>query len=227
MYELKRVFKIAATGVSLGFALIFIQRFFQIDEDTFSHWYWATAPAIVIGAVLVNLLYNVFYQSKVQKAARLLDEGKPQEYTSKIVELLKTAKGENLRNVLTLNLTAGYIEMKEYDPAIRILEELSHKRLIGSSVKAVHRLNLFTCYFGTEHFEKAKELYIENEKLFERYRNSKRYGGNIAILDILAAIMNEQYDQAQKMLNISRKQYDNPRFQRSFQEISDILDSKH
>ncbi len=226
VHELKRAFKIVAIGACLGIALVFLQKFFQIDEDVFMHWYWIAAPAVVIGAVLVNLSYNIFYQSKVRKAAKLLGEGKPQEYINRMEGLLKTAKGQNLRNVLTLNLTAGYVELKQFDTAIRILEELSSKRLIGSTVKVVHRLNLFMSYFGTEQYEKAKELYDKNRKLFEQCRNSKIYGANVAILDILVTIMNKQYEQAKEMLDMACKQYDDSRFQRTFYEISDILESK-
>ena len=43
-------------------------------------------------------------------------------------------------------------------------------------------------YFGTEQYEKAKELYDKNRKLFEQCRNSKIYGANVAILDILVTI---------------------------------------
>lgn len=223
---MKRIFKIVAIGVCLGIVLVFLQKFFQIDENAFMHWYWIAAPAVVIGAALVNLFYNVSYQSKVRKAVKLLDEGKPQEYINRIEGLLKTAKGQNLRNVLTLNLTAGYVEMKQFDTAIRLLEELSSKRLIGSTVKIVHRLNLFTSYFNTEQYGKAKELYDENRKLFEQYKNSKIYGANVAILDILVAIINKQYEQAEEMLNMACKQYDNPRFQKTFHEVSDTLESK-
>lgn len=81
-------------------------------------------------------------------------------------------------------------------------------------------------YFGTEQYEKAKELYDKNRKLFEQCRNSKIYGANVAILDILVTIMNKQYEQAKEMLDMACKQYDDSRFQRTFYEISDILESK-
>lgn len=226
VYELRRIFKIVAIGVCLGIALLFLQKFFQIDENVFMHWYWIAAPIVVIIVVLVNLFYNISYQSKMQKAVKLLDEGNPQEYVNRVEGLLETAKGQNLRNALILNLAAGYVEMKQFDTAIPLLEELSNKRLIGSAVKVAHRVNLFTSYFDIEQYGKAKELYDENRKLFEQYRNSKIYGANIAILDILVAIMNKQYEQAEEMLNMACKQYDNPRFQKAFHEIYDTLESE-
>ena len=67
-----------------------------------------------------------------------MSEEKPQEYIDGIENLLKTAKGKTLRNILELNLAAGYIEVKQFDIAIPMLEILSHERLRGSSVNVVH-----------------------------------------------------------------------------------------
>ena len=87
---------------------------------------WIVAPAIVIGALIINVCYNLFYFNKVKKIVKLLNEEKPQEYIDRIEDLLKTAKGKNLRNILELNLAAGYIETKQFDIAIPLLEKLSH-----------------------------------------------------------------------------------------------------
>ena len=123
----------------------------------------------------------------------MLSEEKPQEYIDGIENLLKTAKGKTLRNILELNLAAGYIEIKQFDIAIPMLEKLSHERLSGFSVNVVHKINLCLSYFETTQYEKAITVYNENQGLFQQYRHHKIYGGNIAILDIIAAIINEQY----------------------------------
>ena len=140
----------------------------------------------------------------------MLSTEKPQEYIDGIENLLKTAKGKILRNILELNLAAGYIEAKQFDIAIPMLEKLSHERLSGSSVNVVHKINLCLSYQG----------------LFQQYRHHKIYGGNIAILDIIAAIINEQYNQAEELLDTAKKMYDDPRLQKSFREILDILNKE-
>ena len=153
----------------------------------------------------------------------MLSEEKPQEYIDGIENLLKTAKGKTLRNILELNLAAGYIEVKQFDIAIPILEKLPHERLRGSSVNVVHKINLCLSYFETAQYEKAITVYNENQGLFQQYRHHKIYSGNIAILDIIAAIINEQYNQAEELLDTAKKMYDDPRLQKSFREILDIL----
>ena len=224
--NLKRAAKIVLIGVCFGLILLFLKIIFRIDDAAFMHGYWVAAVAIVLGAVLINAYYNLIYFNKVKKTAKLLSEEKPQEYIDGIENLLKTAKGKTLRNILELNLAAGYIETKQFDIAIPMLEKLSHERLSGSSVNVVHKINLCLSYFETTQYEKAITVYNENQGLFQQYRHHKIYGGNIAILDIIAAIINEQYNQAEELLDTAKKMYDDPRLQKSFREILDILNKE-
>lgn len=220
---MKRVSKIILIGIGFCLALLLLKISFGIDHEAFMHGYWIAAVAIVLGAVLINLCYNSIYLNKVKKNAKLLSEEKPQDYIDGIENLLKTAKGKTLRNILELNLAAGYIETKKFDIAIPMLEKLSHERLSGSSVNLVHKINLYLSYFETTQYEKAITVYNENQGLFQQYRHHKIYGGNIAILDVIAAIINEQYNQAEELLDTAKKMYDDARLQKSFQEIFDAL----
>lgn len=135
----------------------------------------------------------------------------------------QTAKGQTLRDILELNLAAGYIETKQFDTAIPMLEKLSHKRWNSSAVNVVHKINLCLSYFETTQYDKAISIYNENQVLFQQYRHHKTYGGNIAILDVIAAIINKQYDLAEELLDTARKMYDDSRLQKSLQEVFDIL----
>lgn len=220
---MKRILKIIVLGTCLGLAMIVLQKSLNIDTNDFMHMYWIAAIAIILGALLINVVYNIPYQQKVQKAAKLLEDGKTYEYIDELKKLLKTAKGQNLRNVLSLNLAAGYLEAKEFNIAIPMLEELSGKRLTGSGVKAAHRINLCMCYFDTEQYDKAIALYDESRRLFDQYRNSKPFGANIIILDIFMAVQAKQYAQANALLDTAKKTYDTPRFQKAFCEMAEIL----
>ena len=220
---MKRIAKIIIIGICFGLILLLLKVIFGIDDTTFMRGYWIVAPAIVIGALIINVCYNLFYFNKVKKILKLLNEEKPQEYIDRIEDLLKNAKGKNLRNILELNLAAGYIETKQFDIAIPLLEKLSHKRLKGSAVNVVHKINLCLSYFETAQYDKAITIYNENQRLFQQYKQNKIYGGNIAMLEVIASIINEQYDQAEELLNYAKKIYDDPRLQKSFQEFFDIL----
>ena len=223
MPNLKRTAKIILIGVCLGLILLLFKYSFGIDDTAFMHGYWIAVIIIVSGAVFINLCYNFSYLNKVRKIVKLLSEEKPQEYIAGIEQLLKTAKGKNLRNILELNLAAGYIETKQFDIAIPMLEKLSHERLRGSSVNVVHKINLCLSYFETTQYEKSIAVYNENQALFQQYRHHKIYGGNVAILDVIAAIINEQYDQAEQLLDAAKRMYDDARLQKAFQEMLEVM----
>ncbi len=220
---MKRILKIVVIGVCIGLLSVVIQGALRIDRDVFLHWYWIIAAAVALGAALVNVVYNIFYQQKMKKLVPLLEAQKPHEYVAGVEKLLETAKGNNLRKILQMNLAAGYIDLKQFDKATELLEGISEKGLAGSAVKTVYRLNLCTCYFQSARREKALELYNNSQAIFEPQRNGKLYGGNIAIVDMLAAIQGEQYDQAEQLLDKARQTWDDPRFQEAFQEIEHTL----
>lgn len=220
---MKRIMKIFILGVCIGIVALLIQKSFHIDEDVFMRGYYIVAIVIVIVAVLFNILYNQYYFNKVRDLSEQLLEEKPQAYIEGIQTLLKTAKGRYLRNTLRLNLTAGYIEQKRFEEAIQILEGLSDKQRKGAIVNVVYCINLFTCYFETNQYEKATALYQANAQLLQKFRNGKSYGANIAILDILTAVIKEQYREAKDLLEKAKQTYDTPQFQKAFQEISHKL----
>ncbi|MCI9269172.1 MAG: hypothetical protein HFF40_09990, partial [Lawsonibacter sp.] len=58
---------------------------------------------------------------------------------------------------------------------------------------------------------------------FEAQRKGGLYGGNIAIVDILAAIQKQEYSQAEQLLDRARQTWNAPRFQKAFQEIEHVL----
>lgn len=221
--RVKRKIKIIVLGFCLGLGLVAIQTILQIDKDVFMTGYWIAALIALTGVLLFNILYNVSYQRRMKQIAPLLEVGRPQEYIGGVERLLETAKGQNLRKILTMNLAAGYIDLKQFDKAIELLEGISDKKLVGTAVKTVYRLNLCTCYFQTAQGEKALALYHDSQKVFEPQRGGKLYGGNIAILDILAAIQGKEYDRAEALLDRARQTWPDTRFQSAFQEIANTL----
>lgn len=220
---MKRFVRIIVLGICIGLVMVVIKESLKIGTGDFMRIYWLAAIGIIFGAVLINILYNLHYQQKVQEAIKLLEDGETHEYISALQKMLKTAKGQNLRNVLSLDLAAGYVEAKEFDMAIPMLEELLSKRLVGSGVKAVHRINLCMSYFDTEQYDKAVALYDESQKIFEQYRNDKLFGANIAILDIFIAMQSKQYERAKTILHMAEKTYDAPRYKKAFCEVAEIL----
>ena len=68
------------------------------------------------------------------------------------------------------------------------------------------------------------DLYNSQKSLFDKYKSDNiYYGGNIAELDILAAIAEKRYSDAKKMLVAAANTWHEPKFADSFKQIGEIL----
>ena len=220
---MKRTLKILAFGLGMGIILVVLQEGLNIDREVFLQGYWTVALAVLVGCVLINVNYNIRYQRRMKKLAARLETGRTEDYLAGVEELLSRAKGRNLRNILRLNLAAGYLEAGQPDRALPILEELSGQRLRGRGVKLCHRLNLCTAYFYTGQYDRAMALYRASQALFAPCRNSPAYGGNVAVVDILALVQDGQYDQARQKLDAARQAWTGTRLEDAFQELEGFL----
>lgn len=219
---MKRLLGIFAVGVGLGIFLSVIQIYLKIDRIKFMHGYWIAGTAAVLFIVLVYMLYAGAYQKKISKAIGLLEEGKAEEYIKTIEAMLCRTKGRNIRNVLWLNLSAGYCDLGQYDQALHILEGIPQKELRGMTRTVCH-LNLCFCYFHTSRISRALALYHECQKEFEPLRKREDSGGGMAVLDMLAAVAGGEYDLAEKMLENARKTWVSLRLEDDYQYIEGLI----
>lgn len=211
-------------GVCLGLVLVLIQNSFQIPEDVFMQGYWIGAIVVVLGMLVINISYNLYYIGKVKKLLNLLYGGEARGYIEGMEALLKTAKGKTLRSTLELNLAAGYMEEKDYGTAISLLEAVDPKQLRVDSARVVRAINLCESYFLAGKREKAQALYDSNRRLFAKFRTGKLYGGSIAIVDVLEEISLGEFDQAKILLDKAKSTYQEPYLQKAYEEIGAILE---
>ncbi len=223
MKHLKRILRILVLGICLGLFLGFLRSKLQIESGVFMTWYWITAGVILIGLVLFNTVYIGRYVKKMQEAAVLLEAGEPKAYIKAVEKLRGQARGRFLKNLFQLNLSAGYCDLKQYAKAISILEPLSPAHLRGD-MRVVHRLNLCICYFYSGQASKAMQLYEASEAVFLPYRDRQPYGGNLAVLDMLAALERKEYAAAGTMLAEAREKWDSPRLAEDYAYIEECLE---
>lgn len=221
---MKRIGKVILFGVCLGLVLVLIQNSFQIPEDVFMQGYWIGAIVVVLGALVINIFYNLYYTAKMKKLLPLLFGGEPRGYIEGMEALLKTAKGKTLRNTLELNLAAGYMEEKDYGTAISLLEAVEPRQLRVDSARVVRAINLCESYFLAGQREKAQTLYDSSRRLFAKFRAGKLYGGSIAIVDVLSAISQGEFDQAKALLDKAKSTYKEAYLQKAYEEIGAILE---
>ena len=221
---MKRIGKVVLFGVCLGLVLVLIQNSFQIPEDVFMQGYWIAAIVVVLGALVINISYNLYYMGRVKKLLTLLYAGDSRGYIEGMEALRKSAKGKTLRSTLELNLAAGYMEEKDYGTAISLLEAVDPRQLRVDSARVVRAINLCESYFLAGQTEKAQTLYDSSRPLFTKFRTGKAYGGNIAIVDVLEEISRGEFDQAKILLDKAKSTYQEPYLQKAYEEIGAILE---
>lgn len=221
---MKRIGKVILFGVCLGLVLVLIQNSFQIPEDVFMQGYWIGAIVVVVGALVINISYNLYYMAKMKKLLPLLYGEEPRRYIEGMEALVKTAKGKTLRSTLELNLAAGYMAEKDYGTAISLLEAVEPRQLRVDSARVVRAINLCESYFLAGQREKAQTLYDSTRPLFAKFRTGKAYGGSIAIVDVLSAISQGEFDQAKALLDKAKSTYKEAYLQKAYEEIGAILE---
>lgn len=219
---MKHILKVIGIGVILGLALLLVQKALHIPEEIFMRYYWLFGVAVVAAAVLFNHFYHRSFLKKMKTAAILLEQGKPQEYIQAVEALRQKAKGRYLQNLFTLNLSAGYCDLKEYKKAIELLKSLENARLYHD-LKLVYYINLCICYFYDGQTEKALALYENSQKLFRSSLAAKLYSGNIAVLDVFALMEQREYGRAKELLTTAREAWSDSRLQVDFDYLEEKL----
>lgn len=218
---MKHYLKVFAAAVCFGIVLAVLKEKLDVDSTLFWQWYLAAAAVIIVGAVVFNFLYVRRYGKKMQELVPLLENGRPAAYLAGLEELLETVKTRGLRDMLRLNLSAGYCELDRYEEAITVLESL---KFGGSRVpEMVRRLNLCVCLLHTGRAAEAMELYRASEKWFAPCREKEPYGGNIAVLDIHAAMVEGRCTEARAMLEHARKTWDRPRLRKYYDQLEQMM----
>ncbi|MBR5000822.1 MAG: hypothetical protein IKY08_02550 [Firmicutes bacterium] len=221
----RRAGRTVAIGVALGISLGFITSVLDIDRDVFMKYYIVAAILIVVGVFLYNLLYIRKHNQEMNQAINLLNEGKTEEYMVRVSELERKVKGKALKNLMRLNLTAGYCDLKEYEKALEILETLRKEKLKGD-VELVWRLNTCLCYFYTGRRKEAMQLYNESKALFSSSKKKGLHVPNIAILDMLAMIEDGRKKEARQYLEFAREKWPQMRLEEDYRMIDALLNKK-
>ncbi len=222
MGVLKHFLKVIGAGVCIGILLAVLRTVFRIDSAVFWRGYWIAGAAVVFGAALLYVLYTRRYAKRIRAATVYLENGEPRVYLDEMEDMLRTARGRNLRATLEINRSVGYYEMGEYNSAISVLEKMPPESLRGEA-KMVYRLNLCLYYFRVSRNAEAIELYRSGETEFARYREKRYYSGSITLLDILAAIEEGRYNNAKTMFAYARETWQYPRMQKEYQMIEKKL----
>ena len=140
--------------------------------------------------------------------------------------ILQKIKGENFRDLVKINLTAGYIKNREYQKSLDILNSIEEKQVKNEILKLVYWINMAVSHFRLENYDKFKEIYKAQKNLFEKYQDNENYGEPIGQLQILSAIIDENLEVAQQLLDVLKNKWVNLHNQKDYEELEKIIEAK-
>ena len=204
----------AVIGLILGAAIVMLQRRFRLDPKLTVTAY----IAVIVLCLAFNLVYNSRYLKKANALLPFLESGKTGEFISTMESLIQKAKGQKLKELLRLNLSAGYGRAGQHDRAIELLEDLPEKPF-PKQFKMVRRMNLCGSYFAVGENAKGLELYRASQECFEPFRADLPYSRNLAALDISAAAAEGDYHRARELLAHAKSTLSEDEYQTIFHEL--------
>ncbi len=219
---MKRILRILIFGVIFGLAALALQLFFKVDDVTFWRYYIYFAIGVVFLAIVVNSIYFARYTGRLRSLASLLEQGKTRQFVAEIEPMVTTVKNRYLKNLLTVNLSAGYYDLKQYDRAVLLLKDIAGERL-PANVKIVYDINMFVNLFFGGKTEEATDYYTAHKATFDRFADGESYGGNIAVIETCMALQNGDKETATDILQGAKRRFNNPRLAKSFAELEQLL----
>ena len=217
---MKRITKAILIGVCAGVLAAVAQLAFHLERGVILGVLIAAAVAFVAG----TYLYSFFCFRRIRRTLVLLEEDRVEEFIAESLRLREKTRLKGMRNNLEINLSAAYFRSGQYDKAIVILQNLAHSQL-QPQMEIVRRLNLCMSYFYAGQEAQAMQLYQDSQPLF-RTPQSQDLAGNLAALDVLAALTSGELDRAGQLLKQAQEKWKNPRLQQIFSELERRLYAK-
>lgn len=103
------------------------------------------------------------------------------------------------------------------------MDSIPEKELRDRTVKLVNALNLCSACFFAGKQDRTLAVYHENQTLFASFRDHQMYGGNVAEMEILAAVIEDKHDKAIELLTAAKNKWQDPRLLADFEKIEEIL----
>lgn len=223
--HLKTVARGMGMGILIGIVLYVICDTLDIEEKTFQTAVLIISLAVILGAMIFNILYMRPFRKRVRNQIALLEEGNPAQALADMEQMLedgRVKKTKYLKRLCRLNMTAAYCDLEQYDRAMEIFLELSAEKFSGTE-ELVYSLNLCVCHFYQGQEKEGLMVYNRSRRVFDRYRKDRFYGGNIAVVTMWAMMAQGQNGQVEELLEKARKTWDRPSLQEDYQKVEDRL----
>lgn len=214
-----RRFKFVGLGFVLGIVVLILQIIFEISDAAVRKGFFIGAPIIIIGAMIINIVWQVNFQKKASKLLKLLDTAdKYEAFITENEKLLERVKSPYNVAFIAINLSVGYAKMKDFEKALAVLEQIPSKGLKGTN-KVIYYINKAYYYFMLEEQETAVGIMEENAKLFDDFVKNPNLGKHIKLNQVFYLSAKDQLEEAEKLLESLKKTETDPYFLKSLEDV--------
>lgn len=192
------ILSVIGLGVLLGLGILAVQFAFRLDQVIVWKWYLRAAPVVILGAVLVNMLWQLRFQRRAAALTNILTkEQDPQRFIAETGALLERASHPYNLALLYINQSVGYAYLNRFDEAKRTLLQAPPKGLKGL-LGVTYFLNLTYYCFRLAQQSEALALWQAHEREFSRFEASPNLAGAIALTRIYALLAQGERAQAEQ-----------------------------
>lgn len=211
----------ALIGMAIVVASYVVSTIFNIKSEYITNFLVIVGLIILVVGFIYNMIYVSKYRKRTYQQIELLNNHQADLALKDMQDMyheLEKKGPKNLLQLVKLNMSAAHCDLKEYDKALNLLLEISDNDL-ATNERFIHQLNICACYFYLDRAQEAVAIYEQNEKLFDKFRENKIYGGNVAVITIFVLLAKNEKAKAKKLYEESRKKWHNPRLDDDFAYI--------
>ncbi len=218
--------KIFVLGLPFLAVVIGLKLFFKPEGENFWIIYILAGLGYLLMAIVINLIYNVKFTSKMKEINKFLEN--PNEINKFVFEMEKMEKKHKnpvYKNMIILNLSYGYLEQQEYEKSLSVLKKIDTVRLRGTS-RIVFALNKCATYFYLELYDEFISLKQEFEKELDAISDIESFAWKYKANEIFYQVAIGNYKKAKNMLKVANKKWRENKMKKEWYQIKDVLEEK-
>lgn len=223
---MKRIIKVVIAGLVLGLGLLILSLALGIDEEVFLHYYWRMGLGLIVLVALINTGYYFYKVKELKPVMALYEDMEYAKFVEEMERLIPGVKNKSLKNIMKLNLGAGYLETDQADKLVDFYGSMNTKDLRTKDLKFVYWLNLAIAYFKLEDREGFDQVLRDHKDIFAAYQDHKEYGESLAQVYLMEEIFQEKFDKARRRLIRLREGSQKAKMLRSYDRLEKIIEDK-
>ncbi len=190
-------------GVALGLSLLFIEIFFKVPVNEYLENYWYVGIFIVLAVAIIEVVISLLFSKKLLNITKTIyNDDNGEGFILENQRLLEKTRGKVQKNLIRINISAGYSYMRDFESAKAVLEQCDLDNLSGINL-TIHSINLAFSNFKLNEPDRAIKIMDACRDKLQKFEQHKTLGGSIATLYILEHIAEGRNEEAKALLEKS------------------------